>query len=74
MLKAKPYEDPHPRLTTTTERRLLAIVKLAYLKTVDPDSDAIGFEELGSRLCDEICNATDPDHFCEWLDGVRGGE
>lgn len=64
------HYDPHPDLKTDTERRLLAVVKLAYIKQQRPWSEAIGWEELGDRLCDEICNAIGNEDFCEWVEGA----
>ncbi len=48
---------------------LLEVVKLAYRKHQLKDA-RIGWEELGDRLCDAICNEIGSDAFCEWLDGV----
>jgi hypothetical protein len=67
------YEDPHPDLQTVTERRLLAIVKLAYRKHALGD-DVIGWQELGERLQDEICNATTSNHYCEWVKGLGNAD
>lgn len=64
------FEDQHPDLKTTTERRLLHIVKLAYRKHCMHD-DSIGWDELQSRLADEICNATSPDHYVAWIEAEK---
>jgi hypothetical protein len=65
--QGSPFEDPHPALTTRTERRLLTVVKMAYRKHVCGD-ESIGWDELGDRLAAEICNAIGSDEFCKWND------
>ena len=49
---------------------LLNACKLAYRKHVLND-DSIGWEELGDRLLDAICNEIGDDEFCKWSDFER---
>lgn len=48
---------------------LLAVVKLAYQKHHLGDQN-IGWEELGTRLCDALCNAMGDAEFQKWLEST----
>ena len=50
--------------------RLLAVVKKAWRKH-HLDAQDIGWDELGDRLHDEICNAIGSDGFCDWADSLN---
>lgn len=52
---------------------LLNACKLAYRKHVLND-DSIGWEELGDRLLDAICNEIGDDGYQQWLQQVNSAD
>lgn len=56
----------------SNKARRLRAIELAYRKHNLAD-DAIGWDELGDTLCDELCNFYGADVFTKWLEQYDDG-
>lgn len=52
------------------DERLVEALKLAYRKHWLND-DSIGWDELGDKLCDALCNAMGDKEFSLWLQQMK---